>query len=78
MYSSKCEENCEVEREGNIYFDLISECKISINKIGRSVSFVSSGGKLANDKNTPNRTELEAELISLLTMINELRDSIIK
>ena len=72
----KCDEVCE--KEGNIYFDLISECKVGINKIGRSVSFVSSGGKLANAQNTPNRTELEAELISLLTMINELRDSIIK
>ena len=66
------------EKEGNIYFDLISECKAGINKIGRKVSFVSSGEKLANAQNTPNRTELEAELISLLTMINELGDSIIK
>lgn len=78
MYPSSNIKDEVCEKEGNIYFDLISECKIGINKIGRSISFVSSGSKLENAQNTPNRTELEAELISLLTMINELRDSIIK
>lgn len=80
MYPNNIKSDEVYEKEGNIYFDLISECKAGINKIGRSVSFVSDGGKLADaqDTTTPNRTELEAELLSLLRMINELRDSIIK
>ena len=80
MYPNNIKSDEVCEKEGNVYFDLISECKIGIDKIGRSVSFVSGGEKLADaqDTTTPNRTELGAELISLLTMINELGDSIIK
>ena len=74
MYS----ENCAVEKEGNIYFDIISECKSTINQISKKLNFISSGGKIDNCQKTPSRSELEAELVILLTLINELRDSIIK
>lgn len=81
MYPNKCEEVCE--NEGNVYFDLISECKISLNRITNKLGFImtnniNTAGQKVSGGLVQTRNELEGELQILLNMINDIRDNIIK
>lgn len=81
MYPNKYEEVCE--KEGNVYFDLISECKISLNRITNKLDFImtnntNTAGQKVSGGLVPTRNELEGELQILLNMINDIRDNIIK
>lgn len=79
MYPNKCDEACEVE--GNVYFDLISECKVGLNRITNKLGFImnnNTAGQKVGGGLVPTRNELEGELQILLSMINDIRDNIIK
>ncbi len=61
----------------NIYLGLIKECKQEIREIESKVSFVTTIIPEKVGQNNPERTELESELNSLLSMLHNLKDEII-
>lgn len=65
-----------VERE-NLYLGLINECSKRIDGIRQKITIITSPSLAESAGDTPNRTELEAELKRLLQKIKELENDIV-
>lgn len=67
-----------VEETTSIYFGIIGECRKRVDVIRNKVSIITSPRlETIGQANTPDRTELEAQLKSLLSKIKELENDIV-